>query len=359
MHYQVDILWEGWIFTQNIIKPWRHKDQERISKKFFWECTVTASFCFCAFRKSASFHFPFFSSPPEMHMFQHFSIFHAEFSDLNGSSRLWYVDLQRVSAEPLLLQHLAGFLWDASVSVLWAAGECCEILRSDGGSDLDGGFFEIFLGGNSPGKNRKWLVNVRKWGCKPLTKTHMDSYGLIFSMEDQALGSLGSLVATSTESALGDCSQLPGWAVANWSGDEFDVPDKACARKAMEFVNDYRFWSIGGNSSHFTPGFSKSSSHNKYVRKVVASTDFVAPHGTPEKHKKKPPSFVLCRCDMFVSCSKEPLGSVGGRAALWATVPEPPGAWRFTRAKPVGLEGPWRSCIHNRATWLCVLVCFS
>jgi hypothetical protein len=54
----------------------------------------------------------------------------------------------------------------------------------------------------------------------------------------------------------------------------------------MEFVNDYRFWSIGGNSSHFTPGFSKSSSHNKYVRKVVASTDFVAPHGTPEKHKK-------------------------------------------------------------------------
>ena len=141
-------------FTQNIIKPWRHKDQERISKKFFWECTVTASFCFCAFRKSASFHFPFFLPPLRCTCFSiELSIFHAEFSDLNGSSRLWYVDLQRVSAEPLLLQHLVGFLWDASVSVLWAAGECCEILRSDGGDGIwMGDFLRFFLGGTAPEK---------------------------------------------------------------------------------------------------------------------------------------------------------------------------------------------------------------
>ena len=81
------------------------------------------------------------------------SIFHAEFSDLNGSSRLWYVDLQRVSAEPLLLQHLVGFLWDASVSVLWAAGECCEILRSDGGDGIwMGDFLRFFWGGTAPEK---------------------------------------------------------------------------------------------------------------------------------------------------------------------------------------------------------------
>lgn len=47
---------------------------------------------------------------------------------------------------------------------------------------------------------------------------------------------------------------------------------------------------------------------------------------------------VLGRCDMFVSCSKEPLGSVGGRAALWATVPEPPGDKQRIHSEAIRLK---------------------
>ena len=126
-----------------------------------------------------------------------------------------------------------------------------------------------------------------------LLATNKKSYGFIWS--DFFNGRAGPRIPRipssdfCLESAWGDCSQLPGWAVANWSGDEFDVPDKARARKAMEFVNDWPdSGRLGGNSSHF-PGFSKSSSHNKGPNSCGLYTFCGTPWHpwkTQKKHKK-------------------------------------------------------------------------
>jgi len=47
---------------------------------------------------------------------------------------------------------------------------------------------------------------------------------------------------------------------------------------------------------------------------------------------------VIGRCSMYVSCSKEALASVGGRQALWATVPEIPGEKQKIHSESIRLK---------------------
>ena len=141
------------------------------------------------------------------------------------------------------------------------------------------GIFWDFFGGNSPGKNRKWLVNVRKWGCKPLTKTHMDSYGLIFSMEEQALGSLGSLVATVALSS--QAGPLP-----------IEVEMNLMYQTKPVLGRPWNSWMIDqilvdwGVTLPISQVFQNPQTTK--VRKVMASTDSGTPWH-PWKTQKKPP----------------------------------------------------------------------
>lgn len=147
------------------IKHHKTMKTQRSGKNFKFSGNVTASFCFCAFRKSGSFHFSF---PPP---------WDAHFSAFNSAFFIW-VFRDSLGVLGVFWEFQAVICWpsacisrtSSSPAPCWVPVRCLCLCASSSWwvlrnpaiprrwRDPDSGdVIWDFLGGTALGKNRKWL----------------------------------------------------------------------------------------------------------------------------------------------------------------------------------------------------------